>query len=141
VKQRILALLALMALGLGVVVHAGPPPHAGGPSHGHGSGPLMVAEHHYEHHYREHNDRDRRDYRDHRDYSHRDHCWDDHRRHRQVRDDQRFSHRDRQLIRDWYKRNLPPGLAKQGKIPPGHAKRPTKGEPLAARGGLRGVAA
>jgi len=37
-----------------------------------------------------------------------------------------FSDRDREIIRDWYddrRRSLPPGLAKQGKLPPGHAKR------------------
>lgn len=37
-----------------------------------------------------------------------------------------FSERDRVIIRDWYdqrRRSLPPGLAKQGKLPPGHAKR------------------
>ncbi len=37
-----------------------------------------------------------------------------------------FSDRDRAIIRDWYedrRRSLPPGLAKQGKLPPGHAKR------------------
>lgn len=35
-----------------------------------------------------------------------------------------FSDRDRAIIRDYYRvhhRGLPPGLAKQGKIPPGHA--------------------
>ncbi|MHB1145211.1 MAG: hypothetical protein ACYCZS_09965 [Thiobacillus sp.] len=37
-----------------------------------------------------------------------------------------FSDRDRAIIRDYYRsdyRRLPPGLAKQGKIPPGHAFR------------------
>lgn len=37
-----------------------------------------------------------------------------------------FSDRDRIIIRDWYddrRRSLPPGLAKKGKVPPGHAKR------------------
>lgn len=37
-----------------------------------------------------------------------------------------FSDRDRAIIRDWYddrRRALPPGLAKQGKVPPGHARR------------------
>lgn len=36
-----------------------------------------------------------------------------------------FSDRDRAIIRDYYRnyRGLPPGLAKQGKIPPGHAFR------------------
>ncbi|MCL5061388.1 MAG: hypothetical protein M1449_13570 [Candidatus Thermoplasmatota archaeon] len=37
-----------------------------------------------------------------------------------------FSDRDRPIIRDYYRgyyRSLPPGLAKQGKIPPGHAFR------------------
>jgi hypothetical protein len=35
-----------------------------------------------------------------------------------------FSDRDRAIIRDYYRRDyrgLPPGLAKKGKIPPGHA--------------------
>ena len=35
-----------------------------------------------------------------------------------------FSDHDRALIRDYYRvnyRNLPPGLAKKGKLPPGHA--------------------
>jgi hypothetical protein len=35
-----------------------------------------------------------------------------------------FSDQDRALIRDYYRvnyRNLPPGLAKKGKLPPGHA--------------------
>lgn len=35
-----------------------------------------------------------------------------------------FSDRDRVLIRDYYRdyyRGLPPGLAKKGKVPPGHA--------------------
>lgn len=37
-----------------------------------------------------------------------------------------FSDRDRTIIRDYYRsyyRSLPPGLAKQGKVPPGHAFR------------------
>lgn len=37
-----------------------------------------------------------------------------------------FTDRDRAIIRDWYedrRRSLPPGLAKKGKLPPGHAKR------------------
>lgn len=37
-----------------------------------------------------------------------------------------FSDRDRVIIRDYYRdyyRSLPPGLAKKGKIPPGHAYR------------------
>jgi len=37
-----------------------------------------------------------------------------------------FSERDRTIIRDYYRsdyRGLPPGLAKQGKAPPGHAFR------------------
>ena len=37
-----------------------------------------------------------------------------------------FSDHDRALIRDYYRghyKNLPPGLAKKGKIPPGHAKK------------------
>jgi len=38
-----------------------------------------------------------------------------------------ISTRERMQIQDWYSRNLPPGLAKQGKIPPGHAKRLERG--------------
>jgi hypothetical protein len=37
-----------------------------------------------------------------------------------------FSERDRAIIHDYYRayyRNLPPGLAKQGKVPPGHTFR------------------
>ena len=45
-----------------------------------------------------------------------------------------ISTRERIYIRDWYSRNLPPGLAKQGKIPPGHAKRLRRGSPWPPRG-------
>lgn len=41
-----------------------------------------------------------------------------------------FSDRDRALIRDYYApryRGLPPGLAKKGKVPPGHAKKLYRG--------------
>jgi len=44
-----------------------------------------------------------------------------------------FSDRDRVLIRDYFAphyKGLPPGLAKQGKIPPGHAKKLYRGTPL-----------
>lgn len=44
-----------------------------------------------------------------------------------------FSDHDRGLIRDYYHRDyrrLPPGLAKQGKIPPGHARKLYRGVPL-----------
>jgi hypothetical protein len=44
-----------------------------------------------------------------------------------------FSDRDRVLIRDYYAaqyRGLPPGLAKQGKVPPGHAKKMQRGVPV-----------
>ena len=44
-----------------------------------------------------------------------------------------FSDRDRSLIRDYYRtsyRPLPPGLAKQGKIPPGHAKKLIRNAPV-----------
>lgn len=34
-----------------------------------------------------------------------------------------FSSRDRQIIHDYYRRHLPPGLAKKGKLTPGHRKR------------------
>lgn len=36
-----------------------------------------------------------------------------------------FSDRDRAIIQEWYeerRRHLPPGLAKKGKVPPGHAR-------------------
>ena len=45
-----------------------------------------------------------------------------------------ISTRERSYIGDWYRRNLPPGLAKQGKIPPGHAKRLQRGSPWPPRG-------
>lgn len=44
-----------------------------------------------------------------------------------------FSDQDRVLIRDYYRVNyraLPPGLAKKGKVPPGHAKRLMRGQPV-----------
>lgn len=47
--------------------------------------------------------------------------------------DVRFDDRDRRLIRDYYHqqyRSLPPGLAKQGKVPPGHAKKLALHQPL-----------
>jgi len=47
----------------------------------------------------------------------------------QATERQRFLDRDRQLIREWYAYRLPPGLAKQGKVPLGHAKRLAIGSP------------
>lgn len=44
-----------------------------------------------------------------------------------------FSDHDRSLIRDYYRVNyhsLPPGLAKQGKLPPGHAKKLYRNQPV-----------
>lgn len=44
-----------------------------------------------------------------------------------------FSDRDRALIRDFYAprhKGLPPGLAKQGKVPPGHAMKLRRGAPI-----------
>ena len=44
-----------------------------------------------------------------------------------------FSDRDRALIRDYYgppHRGLPPGLAKKGKVPPGHAMKLRRGDPI-----------
>jgi hypothetical protein len=44
-----------------------------------------------------------------------------------------FSDRDRMLIHDYYRgnyRGLPPGLAKQGKVPPGHAMKLYRNQPL-----------
>ncbi|MGC8696943.1 MAG: hypothetical protein ACP5Q0_00600 [Halothiobacillus sp.] len=45
------------------------------------------------------------------------------------RDNYYISTREQMYINDWYRRNLPPGLAKQGKIPPGHAKKLERGAP------------
>jgi hypothetical protein len=36
-----------------------------------------------------------------------------------------FSDQERHLIHDYYRRNLPPGLAKRSQLPPGLAKRST----------------
>lgn len=44
-----------------------------------------------------------------------------------------FSDRDRAIIRDYYApphRGLPPGLAKKGKVPPGHAMKLRHGDPI-----------
>lgn len=45
-----------------------------------------------------------------------------------------FSDRDRVYIRDYYAprhpHGYPPGLARQGKVPPGHAMKLRRGEPL-----------
>jgi hypothetical protein len=44
-----------------------------------------------------------------------------------------FTDADRRLLRDYYRvdyRGLPPGLAKQGKVPPGHAHRHRVHQPL-----------
>lgn len=44
-----------------------------------------------------------------------------------------FTDADRRLIRDYYRvdyRSLPPGLAKKGKVPPGHAYRLRRNQPL-----------
>ncbi|MCP5277575.1 MAG: hypothetical protein H6935_04335 [Thiobacillus sp.] len=44
-----------------------------------------------------------------------------------------FSDRDRAIIRDYYgphHRGLPPGLAKKGKVPPGHAMKLRRGDPV-----------
>jgi hypothetical protein len=45
-----------------------------------------------------------------------------------------LSTRERLYIQDWYRRNLPPGLAKQGKVPPGHARRLERGSPWPPQG-------
>lgn len=34
-----------------------------------------------------------------------------------------FSDREQVIIRDYYRAHLPPGLAKKGKVPPGHRKK------------------
>lgn len=44
-----------------------------------------------------------------------------------------FSDHDRGLIRDYYRsyyRGLPPGLAKKGKVPPGHAMKLYRNQPV-----------
>lgn len=44
-----------------------------------------------------------------------------------------FSDHDRRILRDYYRvdyRALPPGLAKKGKVPPGHAYRIQRRQPL-----------
>lgn len=45
-----------------------------------------------------------------------------------------FGDRERRAMYDYYRsrkvRGLPPGLAKQGEVPPGHAKRPARAERL-----------
>ncbi len=44
-----------------------------------------------------------------------------------------FSDHDRTLIRDYYRgyyRGLPPGLAKKGKLPPGHAMKLYRNQPV-----------
>jgi len=44
-----------------------------------------------------------------------------------------FSDHDRAAIRDYYRinyRSLPPGLAKKGKVPPGHARKLMRGQPV-----------
>jgi hypothetical protein len=38
-----------------------------------------------------------------------------------------FGGNERIYVQDYYRHNLPPGLAKQGKVPPGHAKRMARG--------------
>jgi hypothetical protein len=42
---------------------------------------------------------------------------------RDTRVDLAFSDQERHLIHDYYRRNLPPGLAKRSQLPPGLAKR------------------
>jgi hypothetical protein len=44
---------------------------------------------------------------------------------RDTRVDLAFSDQERHLIHDYYRRNLPPGLAKRSRLPPGLAKRST----------------
>ncbi len=44
-----------------------------------------------------------------------------------------FTDSDRRVLRDYYReddRSLPPGLAKKGKVPPGHARRYRVNQPL-----------
>ena len=38
-----------------------------------------------------------------------------------------FGGSERVYVQDYYRHNLPPGLAKKGKVPPGHAKRMSRG--------------
>ncbi len=41
-----------------------------------------------------------------------------------------FSKEEQALIRDYYRKNLPPGLAKKGKVPPGHQKKLARNDHL-----------
>ncbi len=45
---------------------------------------------------------------------------------RNTRVDVAFSNQDRAMITDYYRKSLPPGLAKKGKVPPGHQKKLAK---------------
>ncbi|MEO1750956.1 hypothetical protein [Thiofaba sp. EF100] len=70
--------------------------------------------------------------RDHRYYDDRhydDRYYDDRRGDASLSLQFTFTNRERIYLNDYYRRNLPPGLAKQGKIPPGHAKRLARGMP------------
>ena len=53
----------------------------------------------------------------------------DRREHRREQRHFHISTREQQYIQNWYHRHLPPGLAKQGKIPPGHARKLRRGAP------------
>jgi hypothetical protein len=108
-----LAIAAGLALSLGQSpLNAQPPEHAGKPPQAERGGPSTDSERPLEALPRERGPEHKHDgYRD-----------------RYEHDYPRFSDRDRTYIEDWYSRNLPPGLAKQGKIPPGHARRLARGE-------------
>ena len=114
-----LAVIAALSLSAAPLAgHAQPPEHAGKPPQAERGGPpadrgrpleSLPRQAQPEHHH--HRDRDWRD-----------------------REPYYFDERERYRIEDWYSRNLPPGLAKQGKIPPGHAKRLARGESWPPRG-------
>ncbi|MGM0516895.1 MAG: hypothetical protein ACQER6_04780 [Pseudomonadota bacterium] len=116
-----MTIAAGLALSLGQLpAHAQPPEHAGKPPQAERGGPSMGMASPPE---RQHGDEPpQRRYGD----EARERQYEDE-RHPRGRD-YRFTDRDREHIQDWYDRNLPPGLAKQGKIPPGHAKRLARGE-------------
>ncbi|MHB8920704.1 MAG: hypothetical protein ACYC3N_06680 [Halothiobacillus sp.] len=92
--------LLALAAGFGTIAQADPPPWAGGHDRDEGHDPHDRPDH----------SRDNRSEAPRRDQYH-------------------ITSREQMYINDWYRRNLPPGLARQGKIPPGHAKKLQRGAP------------
>ncbi len=110
---RTLVLLAGVAsLGFSAMAWADPPPWAGGGHH-------RDDDRHAERDSDRYADRGSYDRGDQRSAYSRD----------PRHDSYRITPREQMAIDDWYRRNLPPGLAKQGKIPPGHAKKLARGAP------------